>query len=346
MRVDCGGCHAHSQQPLGFAGTAAAQPGYAMFDLNQGTPLLTRDGAGNPALRMEPAGAVDVEFLRDIRPLLQARCVSCHQGAVPAGNLNLADLTLVGGLPGDYRRLAADQASQYGYDSVIPSGEWRQTNASRYIRMFQSRRSLLIWKIFGQRLDGWSNADHPTETTPGVVATLVPAGANPNTADLDFTGSIMPPAPALPLTADERLTFVRWIDLGAPIDLPNASYGWLTDDLRPTLTVSAPRAGVNLEAVPELRFAFADANSGINLATLQVSADFAVNGRPAEAALADLAIPLGDGRYRIVLSTPLAQVSNRHFTVSLRDNQGNLTKVVQAFAVTGAADGLLRDGFE
>ena len=27
MRADCGGCHAHSQSPLAFEGTAAAQPG-------------------------------------------------------------------------------------------------------------------------------------------------------------------------------------------------------------------------------------------------------------------------------------------------------------------------------
>ena len=72
------------------------------------------------------------------------------------------------------------------------NGSWRQTNASRYIRRFQSRRSLLIWKIMGARLDGWSNADHPTEFVPGDAGTL-PAGASPNEADLDFTGTIMPP---------------------------------------------------------------------------------------------------------------------------------------------------------
>ena len=39
--------------------------------------------------------------------------------------------------------------------------------ASRYIRKFQSRRSLLIWKVFGKRLDGWTNDDFPSETVPG-----------------------------------------------------------------------------------------------------------------------------------------------------------------------------------
>jgi hypothetical protein len=203
MRVDCGGCHAHSQAPLPFAGTAASATGFQPVDLTSTLPLLTVVN-GEPAQRSVAPGSYDVEFLADIRPILQARCVSCHQGANPAGNLNLNDLTEieipnVGGYPGDYYRLAMDDAAQFGYRSVIGSGRWRQTNASRYMRMFQSRRSLLIWKIFGQRLDGWTNADHPTETVPGNPATL-PAGADPNAADIDFTGSIMPPPPALGLT--------------------------------------------------------------------------------------------------------------------------------------------------
>jgi hypothetical protein len=71
------------------------------------------------------------------------------------------------------------RTAQYGHPPVIANGRWRQTNASRYIRSFQSRRSLLIWKLFGQRLDGWSNADHPTESVPGNAATLPPGADLP-----------------------------------------------------------------------------------------------------------------------------------------------------------------------
>ena len=84
------------------------------------------------------------------------------------------------------------------------SARWRNANASRYVRMFQSRRSLLIWKIFGRRTDGWTNDDFPTETVPGDPTTLQHKGkpvantpANRNRADLDFTGSIMPPPEAV-----------------------------------------------------------------------------------------------------------------------------------------------------
>ena len=202
MRADCGGCHAHSQLPLAFASTAAAQPSYSVYDLSQVTPLLTQDAQGEPALRIENTAQMSVEFLRDVRPLLQQKCASCHQGANPPGRLDLADTTVgADGLPGDYRRLAADTDAEFGYPPVIANGTWRQTNASRYVRMFQSRRSLLVWKLFGQRLDGWSNADHPTESVPGDPSTL-PAGADPNAADLDYTGTMMPPpgSPVAPLT--------------------------------------------------------------------------------------------------------------------------------------------------
>lgn len=38
IRTDCGGCHAHSQQPLGFEGTAAVEPD--PWDLVNTTPLV------------------------------------------------------------------------------------------------------------------------------------------------------------------------------------------------------------------------------------------------------------------------------------------------------------------
>ncbi|HET7845276.1 MAG TPA: hypothetical protein VFL14_14060 [Xanthomonadales bacterium] len=345
LRANCGGCHAHSQLPLAFATTAAAQPDYPIFDLSKQTPLLTKDAQGNPALRIENRAVVDVEFLRDVRPILQAKCVSCHQGPSAPGNLDLADLTLQNGLPGDYRRLADDQDALFGYPPVIANRQWRQTNASRWVRMFQSRRSLLVWKIFGQRLDGWTNASHPTEGVPGDPATL-PAGADRNAADLDYTGSIMPPPPALPLTADEKLTIVRWIDLGAPIDLDASGYGWFLDDLKPALDVSAPRAGTLNQAVTQIRFGFADANSGIDLASLSVTSDQVVNGRLAGTELASLAQPAGDGIWTIALSTPIAQVANAHVRVSIRDVQGNVTRVDREFSVLATADGLFLDGYE
>ena len=58
---------------------------------------------------------------------------------------------------------------------------------TRYVRGFQSRRSLLIWKVFGRRTDGF-----PEKPRPGQEALhkqLLAAG--------DFSGSVMPPPEAV-----------------------------------------------------------------------------------------------------------------------------------------------------
>lgn len=348
MRADCGGCHAHGQLPLAFESTAAALPGYAVWDLSQDTPLLTREPDGTPGLAVAHVPVANVEFLRDVRPLLQRSCVPCHTGGVAApGRLDLSDTSVSGGLPGDYRRLAADSDAQWGYPPVIGNDTWRQTNASRYVRAFQSRRSLLAWKLFGERLDGWTNADHPTESVPGDAGTL-PAGADPNDADLDFTGEIMPPpgAGVPPLSPEERLTIVRWIDLGCPIETGQgsaAAYGWLLDDHRPTVALSLPRPGGNAGPLDRFRFGLADAYSGIDPASLSVTADFVVAGRPPGAELADLAAPAGESIWEIGLSGALEPMFAAHLLVSVRDLQGNVTRVDRRFDTLVA---LFADDFE
>jgi len=348
MRADCGGCHAHSQQPLLFEQTEAADPDYQVWDLVGETPLVSKDAQGAPSLQVMHQPVADVEFYRDIRPVLQRSCVSCHTQTdpTPPGNLVLDDLDLIGGVPGDYARLADDSGAQWGHPPVISNGTWRQSNASRYIRKFQSRRSLLVWKLFGRRLDGWSNSDHPTESVPGDPGTL-PAGAEPNEADLDFTGEPMPPpSSGVPmLTEDEKITFARWIDLGCPIDTAhhngNPGYGWFLDDLRPTVEVSRPRPGFNSNPVTMLRFGLADANSGVDLDTLSVTADFPVAGRAAGAELADLAQSVGDGIWEMAVTAPVT--ADAHLLVEVADDQGNITRVDRAFATAQwliFADGL------
>ena len=343
VRNDCGGCHAHSQQPLAFAGTAASQPGYAIADLTATTPLLSKDAQGNPSLRTVNTPQVTVEFLRDIRPLLQRSCVPCHtkNNPTPPGALVLDEYSNPGSeLPGDYARLADDQGADWGYPPLVEVGGpvWRQTNASRYVRMFQSRRSLLMWKLYGQRLDGWSNADHPTESVPGNAATL-PSGAQINQADLDFTGQMMPPpgSGVPPLSEDEKMLFARWIDLGAPIDWDQSAYGWFLDDLRPALDVSLPRPGANVGPLTTVRLGAADGHSGVDWSTLSITASVAINGRAAGAELADLAAGAGDGIRALAINPPLAALASATLNVEIADVQGNVTRVARRFSVQGSA---------
>jgi len=347
VRTDCGGCHAHSRLGLPFAGTAADAVDYQVLNLADSTPLVSRDELGNNSIEDIQQSVVNVEFYQDIRPLLQQKCISCHNGSQQAGNLVLDDTAVSSNKPNDYVRLADDQSATYGYPPVIPNLIWRQSNASRYIRKFQSRRSLLIWKIFGQRLDGWDNADHPTETVPGDLSTL-PAGANTNAADLDFVASAAHPAGGMQsMTMKEKMTFARWIDLGAPLDISltrGTNLGWLIDDVKPTLTLSQPRQNINFQAIDKIVVGVADANTGINISTLSIKADFIVNGLPANSELSGLATLVAEGVYQIQLDAALPQDSlERHIKAEVYDNQGNVKRVDLRFTTS---DLIFVNGFD
>ena len=87
-----------------------------------------------------------------------------------------------------------------------------------------------------------------------------------------------------PLTDEDRMTLVRWIDLGCPIDLTygledreNRGKGWLLDDQRPTLTVTYPKAGRN-EKLERILVGMHDVFSGIDNDSFIVTTDFSVNG--------------------------------------------------------------------
>ena len=365
IRHDCGGCHAHSQKPTEFKLTAAAKPDYALFDLTTKTSLLTSKAKDESKAKWDAKdesgvrfadGVKNVEYFRDIKPILDRSCVACHTtkgGARPAGNLVLDDDKTVNlpdcdDVPGTYYRLAMDYAGRFGHKPII--GSWRGANASRYIRMFQSRRSLIVWKVHGARLDGWTNDDFPTETTPGDARTLVQKGepvtntvANRNRADLDFTGSVMPPPEAVKsgkvaaLTDEDKLTLVRWIDLGCPIDLAHspakpqaAGYGWHLDDQRPTLSVPLPKSGAN-EKLDRILIGMHDYGTGLDATSFTVTADVAINGVTAGENLAPKFAALGGGVYELKLGTPLTTARGK-LLVSVKDKQGNVTRIERTFS--------------
>lgn len=371
IRHDCGGCHAHSQQPTRFEETRAARPDYEVFDLTSATPLLTSkaldgskrkwDADDTTGLRYEPT-VKNVEYFRDVKPILDRSCIACHtqKWAKPAGKLVLDDdrtvnLPSCDDVPGTYYRLAMDYAGRFGHKPL--TGGWRGANASRYIRMFQSRRSLLVWKIYGKRLDGWTNDEFPTETEPGNPKTLHWKGeplantpANRARADLDYVGDAMPPPSALtgdftapdgskvkvpPLSDEDRRTLVRWIDLGCPIDLdydasrPTAKgYGWMLDDQRPTLTLASPLPGTNAP-LTHLRVGMYD-YGGLAPDSLRVVADFPVAGMKAGEDLAAKFRQAAPGVWELTLPTPLTVAAGK-LVVSVRDQQGNITRIERTF---------------
>jgi hypothetical protein len=372
VRNDCGGCHAHSQKPTLFEKTAAAGKDYPVWDLTQKTPLLTTKASDESGRKWDKndttglrfvKGVKDVEFYRDVKPILDRSCVACHTSKAekPAGNLVLDDdksiVAIVNYLTlpsGTYYRLAADGTARFGHKPVIGHG-WRYSNASRYVRMFQARRSLLVWKIHGRRLDGFTNDDFPTETVPGDPKTLrwkgKPIADTPHhrsLADLDYTGSAMPPPEAVkagkvkPLSDEDKRTIVRWIDLGCPIELDRdpkqpqkRGFGWMCDDNRPTLAVTWPGPGANTE-LSRILVGMHDYGSGLDVESFQVTADFPVEGAAAGDNLASLFRAKGQGVWELALKKPIAELKRGKLTVSVKDKQGNLSKIERTFSVSKA----------
>lgn len=373
VRHDCGGCHAHSQQPTRFEDTLAARPDYKVFDLSKQTPLLTTkardeskqkwDAEDKSGLRFNE-GVKNVEYFRDIKPIFARSCNACHtkDAAEPAGNLVLDDDAIVKAqnpaglgfdvsLPASYARLAADAKGQWGHKPLHRHG-WREQGASRYIMQMQARRSLLVWKIYGERLDGWKNEDFPYESRPGDPTSLVhmgePVEATSQILEIAHTaylGSQMPPPDAVkngkvaPLTDEDRLTLVRWIDLGCPIDLTNLDGksetpvpGWLVDDQRPTLTLTYPQRGKNAP-FDQILIGMHDVSSGLDMESFTVTLDVPVGGVAAGTNLAAKFAKQTDGVWLWKLPQPMSAIDKAVLTVRVKDKQGNLTEIVRSFSV-------------
>ena len=153
-RTDCGGCHAHSTdvETLDFATTAAGNSrpisGISGLDeqpqvvaehlwdltLNQ-VPLLDEDG-----VQFKAGHSYGVEFNRDVKPILEAKCASCHTSG---GNAELMILDGSGG--------------QDAWSVISETGNFNLPQISRYIRTPQARQSLLVWVAWEERLDGRTN---------------------------------------------------------------------------------------------------------------------------------------------------------------------------------------------
>lgn len=365
IRNNCGGCHAHSQKPTHFADTYAARSDYPVFDLTEHTPLVTTksfdesdrkwDTDDETGLRYE-SGPVTVEYFRDVQPILARSCAACHskESAKPAGNLVLDDATPIqyktyGKFPGTFFRLALDDKAQFGHKPV-GWDSWGYPQASRYVRMLQARRSLLVWKLFGQRLDGFTNEDHPSESKPGAGDLVhqgepVELGRHRALADIDFAGSVMPPPDAIaagkvePLSDEDRRTIVRWIDLGCPIDLDydpahpdSRGLGWMLDDTRPTLVLTNPQPGAN-PGLESILIGAADYYSGLDWQSFQVMADFEIDGLSPGVDLTGKFRETSPGVRQWKLTRPIHELPGGTLTVSIKDRQGNEARIARRFSV-------------
>jgi hypothetical protein len=156
----------------------------------------------------------------------------------------------------------------------------------------------------------------------------------------------MPPPDAVragkvrPLSDEDTRTLVRWIDLGCPIDLDKQATakkagegsGWFFDDQRPALTLTYPRAGAN-EKVDRILVGMYDYYTGLDMESFQVIADFPVAGVKAGINLAPKFTAVTPGVWELRLPGPLPALPRAMLTVSVRDRQGNVSRIERIFSV-------------
>ncbi len=251
VRTDCGGCHAHSIEPLDFHTTQAGLNApiknvigventdprikNGLWDLTQGSiPMLSGNG-----VVYSQGGVTGVEFNRDITPILENSCVTCHtQGGVAEA------LVLDGGTGlGPYETLTNRDNGK--------GGKYKIPQRSRYIRVPQARQSLLTWVVYRQRLDGRTN-----ETRD---------------ADLDYTVELHNAHKDLNLTDKDKRTVARWIDLGSPIDFPQTDgMGYTDDNQLPIVNLQLQEVG-DKAAAYEFAIGVHDVHTGIDWSTVKVA---------------------------------------------------------------------------
>ncbi len=266
-RVDCGGCHAHSIPALDFNTTATGK-GYLLYgipgvddldsridngtwDLTQGSiPLLTQD-----KVEFHGAGVLSVEFRRDVFPILEKYCTSCH-------NMRENKYSFVIS-PGDADRTYQDLK----YNRLKNGKKVKTPQISRFIRSPQARQSLLVWIAWNERLDGRKNSTRDN--------------------DIDFPFE----HPIMDLSDKEKRTIARWVDMGGPIDFPQTNgFGYTDDSQLPIINLSSPTFGTNERDI-DVIFGLHDTKSGIDEESLKVSFEYVNQNNKGKLVIENVWIP-------------------------------------------------------
>lgn len=328
-RNNCGGCHAHNQQPTNEKDTFSEDPAYIISTLEQNRLI---------------------EFTRDIKPIFDRACVRCHNLAMnKPGGLVLDDTSVVRNLPGTYARLADSRGTneplrleKSGANAwILRQGENGQ-KASHWVWKYQSRRSLLLWRLFDQRLDGYTNATIPGGFWPpndprrqqielGAGQVMPPPEWPLYDGDIDWAPPAGVPSHKEMLSDDERRTIAAWIDTGATYCATERA---CQDSMPPTVRVTSPQAGKN-EGWARILLGMVDVGSGLNLASLEVVADVAIDGVAAGTNLASRFTALTGGRWEWVFSQPMPLLPRAVLVVRVKDKIGNGREVRRVFHVEG-----------
>lgn len=297
----CGGCHVHSRPSrTTFEQTFAASAAYAIPRLGEGTVPLLAGKADEAIVRTRTVSGygLQVDFNRDILPIFEQRCASCHSDAQPSANLVLnrpgTESAQQSSTPSTWWCLVADvdqECASSGNQTITNSGyngvSFRRPQLTRYIRAFNARGSLLYWKASNARVDNRTDAS--------------------DSNDINF-GADHPTA----ITPEELGLLSRWIDLGSP-----GGEEELVDTQKPTLHLAMAGSGGSLT---ELKVGTVDLGSGIDVNSLVVCV-LQSNNQCANVA--------GPAKSHGVTTVSLGSVSdaNVEIVAQVKDLVGNMTEV-------------------
>jgi len=170
----CAACHG---DPNGVSGSP---PMLEAPDAITGASLtLSRFDRQHPRRPIDPlvigdATRVEIDFVRDVQPILERRCVKCHAGAVPTAGVDLSS-TRTKHFTIAYESLLRPGNGSGSGRAYVDDGDGRAT------------RSHLVELLLGRELEA--------------PRALARAGVAHHADD--------------PITREELLVLIRWIDLGA-----------------------------------------------------------------------------------------------------------------------------------
>ncbi|MCA9270092.1 MAG: hypothetical protein KDA41_16535, partial [Planctomycetales bacterium] len=108
--------------------------------------------------------------------------------------------------------------------------------------------------------------------------------------------------------------------------------GWMLDDNRPVLTIAEPPAGAT-DKVDRVLIGMHDYYTGVDPASLAVTADFEIDGAPPGKNLADKFQKIDNGVWQLRLASPITRLDAGKLKVSVKDREGNTTEIERTFRV-------------
>ena len=125
-----------------------------------------------------------VDFRRDIQPIIDAKCASCHSSTQTPNLSGSTKLVSVNGTA----------AFSKSYNSLLAPQRGKDTNiGGKYVNPSSSINSLLMWRLYEEELSQFATRENSFPLEGRVMHNKI-------------------------LTNEERLLFVEWVDLGAQWD--------------------------------------------------------------------------------------------------------------------------------